>query len=67
MSGTSRSYMFAAPWMVFFPGLALTTVVFGINMFGDAVRDLWDPRLRGGLGRYGRSDVKRPKTSATGG
>ena len=30
------------------PGLAITAVVYGINMFGDAVRDLLDPRLRGG-------------------
>ena len=30
------------------PGLALSLVVYGINMFGDALRDLLDPRLRGG-------------------
>jgi len=45
--------MFLAPWMVLWPGLALATVVYGINIFGDAVRDLLDPRLRGGAGRYG--------------
>ena len=45
--------MFLAPWMAIWPGLALATVVFGINMFGDAVRDLLYPRLRGGIGRYG--------------
>jgi peptide/nickel transport system permease protein len=54
LSGSSRTYMFVAPWMVVFPGAALTMVVFGINMFGDAVRDLLDPRLKGGgVGRYG--------------
>jgi len=53
LSGTGRKYMFLAPWMVIWPGLALATVVYGINMFGDAVRDLLDPRLRGGAGRYG--------------
>jgi peptide/nickel transport system permease protein len=37
------------------PGLCLTIVVYGINMFGDAIRDLLDPRLRGGGGRYGAS------------
>ena len=31
----------------------LTIVVYGINMFGDALRDLLAPRLRGGSGRYG--------------
>jgi peptide/nickel transport system permease protein len=53
LSGTGRSYMLMAPWMAIWPGLALAIVVYGINMFGDAVRDLLDPRLRGGVGRYG--------------
>ena len=53
LSGSGRIYMFQAPWMVIWPGLALSIVVYGINMFGDAVRDLLDPRLRGGVGRYG--------------
>jgi peptide/nickel transport system permease protein len=39
--------------MVVWPGVALSVVVFGVNMFGDAVRDLLDPKLRGGAGRYG--------------
>ena len=38
--------------LAFWPGLALAVVVFGVNMFGDAVRDLFDPRLRGGAGSY---------------
>jgi peptide/nickel transport system permease protein len=42
--------METAPWMIFFPGLAISLTVFGLNLFGDAVRDLTDPRLRGGLG-----------------
>lgn len=53
LSGMGRIHMFQAPWMVIWPGLALASVVYGINMFGDAVRDLLDPRLRGGAGRYG--------------
>ncbi len=48
-----RAYMFLAPWMAIWPGLALAIVVYGINMFGDALRDILDPRLRGGTGRYG--------------
>jgi ABC-type dipeptide/oligopeptide/nickel transport system permease subunit len=39
-----------APWMVFFPGLAISLAVFGLNLLGDAIRDVTDPRLRGGLG-----------------
>jgi len=58
LSGAGRSYMFLAPWMAIWPGLALSIVVYGINMFGDALRDLLDPRLRGGIGRYGVKKVK---------
>jgi peptide/nickel transport system permease protein len=39
-----------APWMVFFPGLAISLAVFALNLLGDSIRDLTDPRLRGGLG-----------------
>jgi peptide/nickel transport system permease protein len=53
LGGSGRRYMFLAPWMVVWPGMALATVVYGVNMFGDAMRDLLDPRLRGGVGRYG--------------
>ncbi|KKN36798.1 hypothetical protein LCGC14_0769980 [marine sediment metagenome] len=53
LSGSGRAYMYQAPWMVIWPGLALAIVVYGVNMFGDAVRDLLDPRMRGGVGRYG--------------
>jgi peptide/nickel transport system permease protein len=42
--------MESAPWVIFFPGLAISLTVFGLNLLGDAVRDLTDPRLRGGLG-----------------
>jgi peptide/nickel transport system permease protein len=53
LSGSGRAYMHQAPWMVFWPGFALAVVVYGVNMFGDAVRDILDPRLKGGSGRYG--------------
>jgi len=59
LSGSARSYMFLAPWMAIWPGLALTAVVFGINMFGDAIRDLVDPKLRGGVGSYAGEKIKR--------
>ncbi len=59
LSGSGRSYMFLAPWMVIWPGLALSTVVYGVNIFGDAVRDLLDPRMRGGVGRYGMRTKKK--------
>ena len=47
LSVEGRSYMFQAPWLAIMPGLAITVVVFNINMFGDAMRDLLDPRMRG--------------------
>jgi len=53
LSGSGRTYMFMSPWLAIWPGLALAIVVYGVNMFGDAVRDILDPRLRGGVGRYG--------------
>ena len=61
LSGSGRTYMFLNPWIVVWPGLALSVVVYGVNMFGDAVRDLLDPRLRGGIGRYGLNVSKKVK------
>lgn len=58
LSEGGRRYMLQAPWMGLWPGLALSLVVYGINMLGDALRDILDPRLRGRLGRYGRGKDK---------
>ncbi len=58
-SHSLRSYMFLSPLMSVWPGLALMIVVYGLNIFGDALRDLLDPRLRGAAGRYGGSRQKR--------
>ena len=44
----ARGYMEAAPWMVIFPGMALSVVVFTFALLGDALRDVLDPRLRRG-------------------
>jgi peptide/nickel transport system permease protein len=64
MISQARLDMLSAPWLIFWPGLALVIVVYGINMFGDALRDLLDPRLRGGLGRYSGTKKKIPKQKA---
>ena len=53
LSREGRQYMEMAPWLALWPGLALTITVYCLNMLGDAVRDLLDPRLRGGGGRLG--------------
>lgn len=42
--------METAPWLIFFPGVAISLAVFALNLLGDAIRDIADPRLRGGLG-----------------
>lgn len=47
LSGSSRTYMYQGPWLALAPGLALTIVVYAVNVFGDALRDLLDPRMRG--------------------
>ncbi len=60
LSDTGRKYMMTAPWLAIWPGLALSIVVYGINMLGDAMRDILDPRLRGGLGRYSGTKKKKP-------
>lgn len=47
MLSEGRSYMYRAPWLTIFPGLAIFITVFGINLLGDGLRDILDPKLRG--------------------
>ena len=54
-SRDGRKYMELALW----PGLCLTVLVNSLNMLGDALRDLLDPRVKGGMGRIGASDAPR--------
>ena len=61
LSREGRRFMEQAPWLALWPGLFLTIVVYSLNMFGDALRDLLDPRLRGGEGSYGAAKKKRKK------
>ncbi len=46
LSSTGRAFMEQAPWLAMFPGLAISLAVFGFNLFGDTLRDAWDPKLR---------------------
>ena len=50
LSREGRQYMELAPRLALMPGLCLTITVYSLNMFGDAMRDLLDPRLRGSEG-----------------
>jgi len=47
LSVSAAEFAQKAPWMVLFPGTAISLVVFASNLLGDAVRDKLDPRLRG--------------------
>ena len=47
LSREGRNYMEIAPHLAVWPGVAITIVIYCLNMFGDAMRDLLDPRLRG--------------------
>lgn len=46
LRGGAEQYIESAPWVAIFPGVAISLAVFGFNLFGDAVRDTLDPRLR---------------------
>jgi peptide/nickel transport system permease protein len=46
LSESAAEYMRTAPWLVIFPGIAISLVVFGANLLGDALRDMLDPRMR---------------------
>ncbi len=61
LSREGRQYMEVAPRLALWPGLCLTVTVYSLNLFGDAMRDLLDPRLRGGQGSYGATKQKRKK------
>ena len=67
LSREGREYMQQGPWLALWPGLCLTIVVYSLNMFGDAVRDLLDPRLRGGGGNYGGFRSRRRAAGAPAG
>lgn len=49
LSSVNREYFLEAPWLLIGPGTALSLTVLGLNFWGDALRDILDPRLRGAL------------------
>lgn len=46
LQGGAEEYAESAPWIAIFPGIAISLAVFGFNLFGDAIRDVLDPKLR---------------------
>jgi peptide/nickel transport system permease protein len=65
INGGGQQYLQTMPQLALYPGAALSLTIYGINMFGDGLRDLLDPRLRGGIGRYALSDKKLKQLKAT--
>jgi peptide/nickel transport system permease protein len=47
LSGSARRFATQAPWLVIFPGIALSLAIYSFNLLGDGLRDVLDPRLRG--------------------
>lgn len=59
LTSQGRSKMYTAPWIGLAPGLAITIMVFAAAMFGDDVRDILDPRLKGGMGSFSLKKIRR--------
>ena len=47
LTGNAQQFAIVAPWLAIAPGVAISLAVFAFNVLGDALRDVWDPRLRG--------------------
>lgn len=52
ITNQGKANMYLMPMLAVYPGICIALLVFGATMFGDAVRDLLDPRLKGGVGTY---------------
>lgn len=63
ITGQGREMLFKAPWLCIVPGLAIALLTFSASMFGDGLRDVLDPRLKGGVGRFIRLRVKPERRS----
>lgn len=59
LTSQGRSKMYTAPWIGLAPGLAITIMVFAAAMFGDGVRDVLDPRLKGGMGSFSNKKIRK--------
>ena len=59
ITNQGKANMFRMPMLAVYPGICIGLMVFGATMFGDAVRDLLDPRLKGGVGTYNANKLKK--------
>lgn len=59
LTAQGRAYMYQAPWLALAPGIAITIMIFASAMLGDGVRDILDPRLKGGVGSYSSEKIRK--------
>lgn len=66
ITSTGRMYMFKYPLLAVCPGVLIALMVFASAMFGDGVRDILDPRLKGGVGSYNAKKLRKIAARMTG-
>jgi peptide/nickel transport system permease protein len=59
LTAQGRSKMYSAPWIGLAPGIAITLMVFAAAMLGDGLRDVLDPRLKGGMGTFSLKKIHK--------
>jgi peptide/nickel transport system permease protein len=59
LTNQGRAAMYSAPWLALAPGIAIALMVFASAMLGDGLRDLLDPRLKGGVGTYSYKKIRK--------
>lgn len=59
ITNQGRSNMYVAPWLCLYPGILISLMVLAANLFGDGLRDVMDPRLKGGVGTYNTKKIAK--------
>lgn len=59
ITNQGRSNMYVAPWLCLYPGVLITLMVLAANLFGDGLRDVLDPKLKGGVGSYSFKKIEK--------
>lgn len=59
LTGSGRSHLYQAPWLALFPGICITVMIVASALLGDGMRDILDPRLRGGVGTFNSKRLEK--------
>ena len=59
ITNQGRANMYTAPWLCLYPGILIALMVLAANLFGDSLRDVLDPRLKGGVGSYNSKKIEK--------